>query len=82
MARSMTATILDLTQTNGSDRALPATIGNGATPNVPGKMFDANAAIARLEESHDLVVVHLPELTSHAAAAVLSQSRPVSGSIE
>lgn len=76
MSRSLTATILDLTS-YPAPLALPSGNGAGQVSTAVGTSFDANAAIARLEETHDLVVVHLPELTGHAAAAVLSDSRPV-----
>lgn len=77
LARSMTATILDLTKVNGSPRVLPAATGAVSPEGPLTSAFDANAAIARLEENHDLVVVQLPELNGHAAAAVLSAARPV-----
>jgi uncharacterized protein involved in exopolysaccharide biosynthesis len=78
ISRSLSATVLDLTNVavslagsrEGGAQLLTATsgVGNG---------FDANAAIARLEETHDLVIVHLPELSSRVAGAVLSPNRPV-----
>jgi tyrosine-protein kinase Etk/Wzc len=80
MSRSLSATVLDLTTeglrvAGGESGMVPAKLvtGNGRM----GNGFDANAAIARLEETHDLVVVQLPALSSHAAAAVLSSTRPV-----
>lgn len=77
LSRSISATLLDLSaldlpanvQGNGSARLIAK--ADGATG------FDPNAAIRRLEESHNLVVVQLPALTSHAAAAVLTDDRPV-----
>jgi uncharacterized protein involved in exopolysaccharide biosynthesis len=77
LSRSISATLLDL-----SALELPANIqGNGKAhlitkPDV-ATGFDPNAAIRRLEESHDLVVVQLSALTSHTAAAVLTDDRPV-----
>jgi uncharacterized protein involved in exopolysaccharide biosynthesis len=78
ISRSLSATVLDLTNTDMSAtgnrergvQLVTATSGSG-------NGFDANAAIARLEETHDLVIVQLPELTSHVAGAVLSVNRPV-----
>jgi uncharacterized protein involved in exopolysaccharide biosynthesis len=76
LSRSLNATILDLTNaevaaTNGSAGARLITTTSGASA------FDANAAIRRLEESHDLVVVQLPGLATREAAAVLDSARPV-----
>jgi hypothetical protein len=79
MSRSLSATVLDLSSGN-------LRIAGGGPVNVPRLLttaqslepaFDANAAIRRLEETNDLVIVHLPALSSHEAAAVLSSNRPV-----
>jgi hypothetical protein len=64
----MSATLLDLGGGNGV--SLKRADGGQSG-------FDANAAIRRLEETHSLVVVQLPSLSSHEAAAVLDTSRPV-----
>jgi tyrosine-protein kinase Etk/Wzc len=79
ISRSMTATLLDL-----SDTALKIAPASQENPRAmlvaretPLESFDANAAIRRLEDTHDMVVVRLPALTSHQAAAVLSAARPV-----
>lgn len=75
LSRSITATLLDLS--NGHRPMLTT-----AAPALPGTQvvpaaFDANATIRRLEETHDVVVVQLPSLTSHEAGAVLDATRPV-----
>jgi uncharacterized protein involved in exopolysaccharide biosynthesis len=77
LSRSIGATLLDLSAVE-----LPATVqGNGnsrlMTKTASATGFDPNDAIRRLEETHDLVVVQLSALTSHAAAAVLTTDRPV-----
>jgi uncharacterized protein involved in exopolysaccharide biosynthesis len=75
LSRSMTATLLDLSR---QTERLPAT-SNGTQVVGPSTAlaFDANAAIRRLEETHDLVVVQLSELGSREAAAVLDGARRV-----
>jgi uncharacterized protein involved in exopolysaccharide biosynthesis len=75
LSRSMTATLLDLS--NGHRPALTTTAPVLTTGNQVAPVFDANAAIRRLEETHDVVVVQLPSLTSHEAGAVLDAARPV-----
>jgi tyrosine-protein kinase Etk/Wzc len=75
LSRSMTATLLELSNIErpALTTTAPTAAGNGLVP----AGFDANAAIRRLEETHDVVVVQLPSLTSHVAGAVLDASRPV-----
>jgi uncharacterized protein involved in exopolysaccharide biosynthesis len=69
MSRSLTATILDL--------SLTAPSSNGAFGSSVANRLDVNASIRQLEESHDLVVVQLPNLAGAEAAATLSDSRAV-----
>ena len=75
MSRSLSATILDLSIAGpisaraGEPNMLVTAGSNGHV--------DVNGAIRQLEESHDLVVVQLPNLSSHEAAAALSETRPV-----
>lgn len=79
LSRSMTATLLDLTATATS---LPAPVITGESAalitrtNAP-LAFDANAAIRKLRETHDLVVIQLPALASREAAAILDDTKPV-----
>ena len=80
LSRSMTATLLDLSTSTAS---LPAPTSGASesgrlvtAANAP-LAFDANAAIRKLRESHDLVVIQLPALASREAAAVLDETKPV-----
>lgn len=68
LQRSMSATLLDLASGNGTAVKRGEDRASG---------FDANAAIRRLEENHNLVVVELASLSSNEAAAVLDSGRPV-----
>lgn len=81
LARSITATLLDLTNAHESPASVLEPVAAGSPRLIAtGKThlgFDANAAIRRLEETHDLVVVQLPALTGREAAAVLDSTRPV-----
>ncbi len=79
LSRSISATLLDLSSVPvaGSEQTANVSARLITTKSSNGVGFDANAAIRRLEESHDLVVGQLPALTSHEAAAVLDVSRPV-----
>jgi hypothetical protein len=77
ISRGLSATVLDL-----SSAAMQVTGGTQRAALVkPGDSLDAgfnvNAAITRLEATHDLVVVELGGLGTHAAAAAMSQARPV-----
>lgn len=75
-SRSLSATLLDLSAVDGTAGETIATaaalVRQDALPR-----FDVNGTIRRLEETHDLVVVRLPALTSHQAGAALDESRPV-----
>jgi hypothetical protein len=77
LSRSISATLLDFSSVDVPPRVL----GNGnsqlITKTGGTNGFDPNDAIRRLEEGHDLVVVQLPALASHTAAAVLTADRPV-----
>ena len=68
LQRSLSATLLDLAGGNGTAVKRGQDRESG---------FDANAAIRRLEENHNLVVVELASLSSNEAAAVLDSGRPV-----
>jgi hypothetical protein len=76
LSRSLTATILDLSMTATGDLPVHSDSGMLVKSGSNGRL-DVNGAIRRLEETHDLVVVQLPNLASREAAAALSETRPV-----
>jgi tyrosine-protein kinase Etk/Wzc len=76
MSRSLSATILDLSSASAASAPRVNAPNMLVTAGSNGHV-DVNGAIRRLEETHDLVVVQLPNLSSHEAAAALSETRPV-----
>jgi uncharacterized protein involved in exopolysaccharide biosynthesis len=71
LARSLSATVLDLSSMGGNALALP-----GSAQGISQAM-DVNATIDRLEREHALVVVQLPSMGSPTTVAALRRSRPV-----
>jgi tyrosine-protein kinase Etk/Wzc len=74
LARSLSATILDLSALNdGTHQWRLAATSGAALPESP----NVNASIERLEQEHSLVVVQLPPIASPITVAALRRSRPV-----
>jgi len=74
-SRSIRATVLDLSAYQAATTALVPRIAAGSVESVGA--FDVNGTIRRLEEEFGMVIVRLPGLVTDAAAAALTDSRPV-----
>ncbi|HXT16665.1 MAG TPA: Wzz/FepE/Etk N-terminal domain-containing protein [Gemmatimonadaceae bacterium] len=77
LARSMSATVLDLSSLDVAAQPLRLSATSNGNTNGGNGAIDVNASIERLEQEHSLVVVQLPSLGSAATIAALRRSRPV-----